>query len=122
MENSISQLMDVLFPLVFFLLDALRRFSHRHLSQLKYILPEVIEIKRDLVVDEQTSCMKPDLRITLNVEAAVKDGKSALLTGPVDLRKFFHSRLLDFIKNHPEVHSFIVTRSVAHPLSDFSDV
>ncbi|PKI50179.1 hypothetical protein CRG98_029423 [Punica granatum] len=79
-----------------------RRFTYRHLSQLKYILPEVIEIKKDLVFDEQTSCMKPDLRITFNAEAVEKDGKSGSETGRVGLRKLFYTRLSDFIKTHPK--------------------
>lgn len=101
----------------FFLPNALRRFTYRHLSQLKYILPEVIEINKDLVFDEQTSCMKPDLRITLNAESVGKDGELGPETGPVDLRKLFHIRLLDFIKTHPEVNSFTVIKSADHSLS-----
>ncbi|KAK4775442.1 hypothetical protein SAY87_023403 [Trapa incisa] len=78
-----------------------RRFTYQHLAQLKYILPEVIEIKRDLVYDEQTSCMKPDLRITLNTRSVENDGNPGPQTSPVDLRKLFHTRLLDFIEAHP---------------------
>lgn len=104
----------------FFLPDAIRRFTYQHLSQLKYILPEVIEIKRDLMFDEQTSCMKPDLRITLNAQSIEKDGKSGPETGPVDLRKLFHSRLLDFIKTHSKVNSFIVIKSAANSFSVIS--
>ncbi|KAK4742855.1 hypothetical protein SAY87_000856 [Trapa incisa] len=79
-----------------------RRFTYQHLAQLKYILPEVIEIKRDLVFDEQTSCMKPDLRVTLNAQSVENDGSSGSRIRPVDLRKLFHTRLLDFIKSHPK--------------------
>ncbi|KAF2286608.1 hypothetical protein GH714_022810 [Hevea brasiliensis] len=46
-----------------------KRFSHRHLAQLKFILPEAIEINRVLMFDERTSCMKPDLHVTVNVDA-----------------------------------------------------
>lgn len=101
----------------FFLPNALRRFTYRHLSQLKHILPEAIEINKVLVFDEQTSCMKPDLRITLNAESVEKDRELGPETGPVDLRKLFHIRLLDFIKTHPEVNSFTVIKSAAHSLS-----
>lgn len=73
------------------------------MAQLKFILPEVIEIKRVLVLDERTSCMKPNLHVTLNVDALENDGKLKSEVGIMNLRKVFRSRLVDFSKFHPEV-------------------
>lgn len=80
-----------------------RRFSHGNLAQLKYILPEAIVIKKVLMLDERTSCMKPDLLITLDVDGIEN---SKLESGNSHLRKIFRARLLDFAKAHPEVWAF----------------
>ncbi|KAJ8552980.1 hypothetical protein K7X08_020373 [Anisodus acutangulus] len=69
-----------------------RRFTYNHLAQLKFLLPEAIEIKKMLVLDERTNCMKPDLHITLNANGVEVDEKL----------KVFRSRVLDFVKSHPE--------------------
>ncbi|KAJ0053176.1 hypothetical protein Pint_01750 [Pistacia integerrima] len=79
-----------------------RRFSYGHLAQLKFILPEAVEIKEVLMFDEKTSCMKPDLHVTINVEAIECDGKSKSDSKNMDVRKVFCARLMDFIKGHPE--------------------
>ncbi|KAK6164496.1 hypothetical protein DH2020_001360 [Rehmannia glutinosa] len=79
-----------------------RRFTYSHLAQLKFIMPEAIVVEKVLRHDERTSCMKPDLRITLNVEAIANKSKSKSLSGNLLLRKVFHGRLLDFFKSHPE--------------------
>uniref|UniRef100_A0A2C9UU91 CDT1 Geminin-binding domain-containing protein n=1 Tax=Manihot esculenta TaxID=3983 RepID=A0A2C9UU91_MANES len=79
-----------------------RRFSHQHLAQLKYILPEAIEIKRVLMFDERTSCMKPDLHVTLNVDAIECNGNLKSESKNLHLRKVFRARLADFYKAHPE--------------------
>ncbi|KAL3717327.1 hypothetical protein ACJRO7_008841 [Eucalyptus globulus] len=79
-----------------------RRFTHKHLSQLKYILPEAIEIKKVLTFDEQTSCMKPNLRISLNADAIQKDGETSLDNSKINLRKLFRARLSEFVSAHPE--------------------
>ncbi|XP_027095243.1 CDT1-like protein a, chloroplastic [Coffea arabica] len=78
-----------------------RRFTYSHLAQLKFILPEAIEIKKILMHDERTSCMKPDLYIALHVDELEKNVKKKSDGGNVQLRKIFHSRLLDFFKSHP---------------------
>ncbi|KAF8006379.1 hypothetical protein BT93_K0624 [Corymbia citriodora subsp. variegata] len=79
-----------------------RRFTHKHLSQLKFILPEVIEIKKVLTFDEQTSCMKPNLCICLNADAIQKDGETGLDNSKINLRKLFRARLSEFVNAHPE--------------------
>ena len=77
-----------------------RRFSYGNLAQLKYILPEAIVIKKVMMLDERTSCMKPDLHVTLNVDG-IENSESE--SGHSHLRKIFRSRLSDFAKAHPEV-------------------
>ncbi|KAH8509390.1 hypothetical protein H0E87_011232 [Populus deltoides] len=80
-----------------------RRFTHKHLAQLKYIMPEAIEIKRVLKFDEQTSCMKPDLQVTVNADAIqCDDGKLKTESEKIYLRKVFRSRLVDFYRDHPQ--------------------
>nr|GMC53577.1 CDT1-like protein A, chloroplastic [Ipomoea batatas] len=93
-----------------------RRFSHDHLAQLKFILPEAIEVTKILVHDERTSCMKPDLRITLNASAVGDNGKVKSGSGNLDLRKVFRARLLDFFKSHPEGDD-IPEEELPHPFN-----
>ncbi|XP_010522160.1 PREDICTED: CDT1-like protein a, chloroplastic [Tarenaya hassleriana] len=78
-----------------------RRFLYCHLAQMKHILPEAIEIKRVLTLDEKTSCMKPDLHVTLNPDAIFAD-KSNSESKNINLRKVFRARLADFVKAHPQ--------------------
>ncbi|KAK8945131.1 hypothetical protein KSP39_PZI008675 [Platanthera zijinensis] len=79
-----------------------RRFTYKHLSQLKHILPESISIKKVLLRDEATSCMKPELLVSLRVDAMERKlelkGESAYSA----LRKSFRSRLVQFAREHPE--------------------
>lgn len=88
--------------LILYLLTS-RRFSYSHLAQLKFILPEAIEIQKILKHDELTCCMKPDLYVTLNANAIEGSEKWKSNTSSVLLRKVFRSRLLDFFKSHPGV-------------------
>ncbi|KAJ0261917.1 CDT1-like protein a [Hirschfeldia incana] len=75
-----------------------RRFCYSHLAQIKYILPEAIEIKRVLIQVETTCCMKPDLHVTLKADA-VEDGDKSK---KISLRKVFRARLAAFVKAHPQ--------------------
>ncbi|KAI9182206.1 hypothetical protein LWI28_023125 [Acer negundo] len=79
-----------------------RRFSHSHLAQLKFLLPEAIEIKKVLMFDEKTSCMKPDLHVSIDVDAIECDSKLKSDSKNINLRKVFRARLMDFLKDHPE--------------------
>ncbi|RDY01187.1 CDT1-like protein a, chloroplastic, partial [Mucuna pruriens] len=97
-----------------------RRFTYSHLAQLKFVLPEAIDIKKFLVRDERTCCMKHDLHISLNPDAvecdakqrgkvslksgkvSLKSGKVSLKSGKVSLKKLFRSRLKEFWESHPE--------------------
>ncbi|XP_010510219.1 PREDICTED: CDT1-like protein a, chloroplastic [Camelina sativa] len=80
-----------------------RRFCYSHLAQLKHILPEAMEIKRVLIHDERTCCMKPDLHVTLNADAVESnDDKSKSESKRISLRKVFRARLGEFVKAHPQ--------------------
>ncbi|KAJ0230161.1 CDT1-like protein a [Hirschfeldia incana] len=80
-----------------------RRFCYSHLAQIKHILPEAVEIKRVLIHDEATSCMKPDLHVTLNADAVVENVNSnSESKKKISLRKVFRTRLADFVKSHPQ--------------------
>ncbi|VVB05686.1 unnamed protein product [Arabis nemorensis] len=78
-----------------------RVFSYGDLAQMKHIYPEAIEVKRVLKYDEGTSCMRPSLHINLNTDAIVLDGTSCG-TKYMELRKVFHSKLVDFHNAHPK--------------------
>lgn len=66
-------------------------------------MPEAIVVEKVLRHDERTSCMRPDLRITLNVDAIDYQSKLKSPSSNLQLRKVFRNRLLDFFKSHPEV-------------------
>lgn len=65
-------------------------------------------LKKVLLHDERTSCMKPDLHVALNVEAIENDRKTKSDNGNLQLRKVFRARLLDFVKSHPQVPFLIL--------------
>ncbi|XP_047332035.1 CDT1-like protein a, chloroplastic [Impatiens glandulifera] len=79
-----------------------RRFTYSHLAQLKFILPEAIEMKKTVTQNELTFCMKPDIHITLNTAAIMKPNQLSSESGHMYLKKMFRSRLLDYFKTHPE--------------------
>ncbi|KAL7583996.1 hypothetical protein Lser_V15G41806 [Lactuca serriola] len=79
-----------------------RRFTYRHLAQLKFILPEGIEIKKILLRDDHTSCMKPDLDVTLNFSIIQDDEKLKSENKNIQMKKLFRSRLVSFHKSNPE--------------------
>ncbi|KAF3580181.1 hypothetical protein DY000_02034953 [Brassica cretica] len=85
--------------------DILQRgfaIDYSHLAQLKHILPEAIEIKRVLVRDEATSCMMPDLHVTLKADAVEENDKLKSERNKISLRNVFRTRLVDFVKAHPQ--------------------
>uniref|UniRef100_F6HE82 CDT1 Geminin-binding domain-containing protein n=1 Tax=Vitis vinifera TaxID=29760 RepID=F6HE82_VITVI len=77
-----------------------RKFSYRHLAQIKYILPEVVQIDYILIHDVKSLCMKPDMKISLLFD--VIEGHQEKSTF-MALRQVFAYRLLDFFNIHPEV-------------------
>lgn len=82
------------------LFSFVRKFSHRHLAQIKYIVPEAVQIDKLLVHDEKTMCMKPDVKITLHLDA-VEDHKEHSMF--MTLSNLFASRLVDFLHKHAQV-------------------
>jgi chromatin licensing and DNA replication factor 1 len=56
------------------------------------------------VFDERTSCMKPDLHVSINIDAVENDGNLKSESRNMHLRKVFRARLADFLKSYPEVH------------------
>ena len=87
-----------------------RRFSYGHLAQLKHILPEAIEVKRMLIFDERTSCMKLDLHVSIIVDVIDCRDKSKSATKNLNLRRAFRARLADYLKAHPEVFFSVCIR------------
>ncbi|CAK9323533.1 unnamed protein product [Citrullus colocynthis] len=75
-----------------------RRFSYGHLAQLKFILPEAIMLKKVLVYDERTCCMKPDLHISFNFGVLECQEDQYM-----QLRKLFRARLSEFVRSRPEI-------------------
>lgn len=78
-----------------------RRLSYSHLAQIKFILPESIQIDKILVHDETTLLMKPDLKITLLFDV-IKDRHEQ--SPHSALRQIFASRLLNYCIMHLEDH------------------
>jgi chromatin licensing and DNA replication factor 1 len=77
---------------------------HSHVAQMKHILPEGMLLEKIMVHDEETLCMKPDLKITL-LHDAVLSGKCKVskANNTLGLRKSFRTRLVEFVKAHPNV-------------------
>lgn len=78
-----------------------RKFSCSHLAQMKYVFPEAILIEKILIHDEKSLCMKPDMKITLvldAVECPLHPDQSASMA----LCQAFHARLLEFLNTQPE--------------------
>nr|CAD1837129.1 unnamed protein product [Ananas comosus var. bracteatus] len=93
-----------------------RRFTYEHLAQIKHILSEAILIKKVLLRDETTCCMKPELQITLQLEAVGSNSKQKGETGYSILRRLFRERLVDFFKEHPEGDEIPVAE-LPHPFN-----
>ncbi|XP_074298610.1 CDT1-like protein a, chloroplastic, partial [Silene latifolia] len=72
-----------------------RRFTHQHLAQLKFLLPDEIEVGKVLFPDEETRCMKYDLHLTITGSNKRKRGKKYSC-----LRHRLVSRLSQFLKAH----------------------
>ncbi|KAI3819406.1 hypothetical protein L1987_13240 [Smallanthus sonchifolius] len=77
-------------------------FGYSHLAQIKFVLPDAIEIKKILVRDDRTSCMKPDLHIGLNLGIVENDEKLTSDSTYLLMNKLFRSRLVRFLKSNPE--------------------
>ncbi|KAK4799479.1 hypothetical protein SAY86_024844 [Trapa natans] len=78
---------------------AKRKFQYRHLAQIKYLLPETIQIDKYLIHDKETLCMIPDVKITLLFDGIDVHPEHSRV---VAVSKLFASRLEDFVSTHPE--------------------
>ncbi|CAI9767410.1 unnamed protein product [Fraxinus pennsylvanica] len=76
-----------------------RKFLLNHLAQIKYVLPEAVQIDKILVHDEETKCMKPDVKIALVFDVIEgHHGESVFM----ELRNLFSSRLRKLYITHPK--------------------
>uniref|UniRef100_A0A7N0ZTY2 CDT1 Geminin-binding domain-containing protein n=1 Tax=Kalanchoe fedtschenkoi TaxID=63787 RepID=A0A7N0ZTY2_KALFE len=78
---------------------SLRKFSYKHLAQIKYILPEAVQIDKILIHDEESQCMKQDLRITLVFDVVKDHMQTSNFTA---LSLLFLSRVVDVFSTHSE--------------------
>ncbi|PON53614.1 DNA replication factor [Trema orientale] len=76
-----------------------RNFSYRHLAQIKYILPEALQIEKILIHDKKTLSMKSDMKITLLFDTV--EGHSEV-SDFIALSQVFSLRLYNFCSTHPE--------------------
>ncbi|KAI7735123.1 hypothetical protein M8C21_031639 [Ambrosia artemisiifolia] len=79
-----------------------RSFGYGHLGQIKFIVPEAVEVKKILVREDRTSFMKPDLHISLNFGVVEIDQKMSSDSGYLRLTKLFRSRLVKFCRSNLE--------------------
>lgn len=76
-----------------------RKFSFRDLAQIKFILPEAIQIDKILVHNKKTLCVEPDLKIALLFDVIEGHSKHSDYKA---LCQVFGSRLVNFFTVHPE--------------------
>ncbi|KAI3855263.1 hypothetical protein MKX03_026121 [Papaver bracteatum] len=76
-----------------------RKLSFSHLAQIKYLLPEAIHVRKILVHDKRTLCMRQDMKVTLLLDVVEAHPDQSPFT---DLSQIFHQRLLKFFSSHPE--------------------
>ncbi|PON57751.1 DNA replication factor [Parasponia andersonii] len=76
-----------------------RNFLYRHLAQIKYILPEALQIEKILIHDKKTLSMKSDMKITLLFD--IVEGHSEI-SDFIALSQVFSLRLYNFCTTHPE--------------------
>ncbi|PKU85918.1 CDT1-like protein a, chloroplastic [Dendrobium catenatum] len=91
-----------------------RRFTYRHLAQMKHILPEAISIKKVFLHDETTCCMKPELQISLQVDSVESNPELKGESPYSAVRKVFRDRLVQFAREHPEEDD-IPEETLPHP-------
>ncbi|XP_057787089.1 CDT1-like protein a, chloroplastic isoform X2 [Salvia miltiorrhiza] len=78
-----------------------RKFLLSHLAQIKYILPEAVQIDKILIHDEKTKCMKSDMKIGLLFDVVKYHNEEESVY--VALSTVFSLRLRDFSATNPEV-------------------
>ncbi|KAJ9545854.1 hypothetical protein OSB04_025561 [Centaurea solstitialis] len=76
-----------------------KKFSYRHLAQIKFIFPEAIQADKILLHNKNTLSMEPDLKVTLLFD---------VIEGHIDHSPYialchtFVNRLIKFVNTHPE--------------------
>lgn len=76
-----------------------RKFSYKHLAQIKFVLPEAIQTDKILLHNNKTLTMEPDIKVTLLfdvVEGHIEHSSY------IALCHTFSSRLLKFVNTHSE--------------------
>ncbi|XP_022994693.1 CDT1-like protein a, chloroplastic [Cucurbita maxima] len=76
-----------------------RKFLHRHLAQIVYIIPEVVTIDKVTIHDKKTSCMKSEMIISLRFDTVKGHSEYSDFLA---LHKVFASRVAKFFVMHPE--------------------
>lgn len=93
-----------------------RRFLQKHLAQIKYILPEAIDLEYVRSYDQDSRSKKWEMKISLlpmpaeaeepSSEPRCSSKKPKIET--VQRRRAFHGRLVKFVSTHPEVSDLII--------------
>lgn len=91
-----------------------RKFLLSHLAQIKYILPEGVQIEKILIHDEKTKCMKSEMRIGLLFDVVKYHQEESVY---VALSNIFSSRLRDFNAKHPEQSCDVPEAELPEPFS-----
>ncbi|KAJ8749915.1 hypothetical protein K2173_013830 [Erythroxylum novogranatense] len=76
-----------------------RKFSYRHLAQLKFILPEAIQVDKILVHDMKTLCMTEDVTIILLFDVVQGHHEHSDF---IALREVLSTKLINHFTQHPE--------------------
>lgn len=76
-----------------------RKFEYKHLAQIKYLIPEAIQINKILIHDMKTMCMKPDIKVTLLFDVVEGHHEQSAF---IALSHTFASRLKNFLSAHPK--------------------
>ncbi|CAH9112429.1 unnamed protein product [Cuscuta europaea] len=76
-----------------------RKFLYGHLAKIMYIVPEVVHIDKSLVHDGKTCCMKPDIKVTLHLDALEDHHEQSTF---IHVSNVFRAKLIDLFAKHPE--------------------
>ncbi|CAH9132724.1 unnamed protein product [Cuscuta epithymum] len=76
-----------------------RKFLYGHLAKIMYIVPEVVHIDKSLVHDEKTCCMKPDIKVTLHLDALEDHHEQSIF---IHVTNVFQAKLIDLFAKHSE--------------------
>lgn len=88
-----------------------RRFLQKHLAQIKYLLPEAIDLEYVRSYDSDTRSNRWELKVSLlpmpaETEEPSREGETNLKKPKIETvqrRRAFHARLAKFASTHSEV-------------------